>query len=475
LPPIQGVIIATAPPRAIAVTYYFAEGYTGQAASNGKVSYLETLNLLNPSTARAPVTITYYFAGQGRPLSVSRMVGPQSALRERVNSDVGPDRVVSAVVRSTGKIYASRTITRIGAKGARLDGSTTLPATAPSRNWDFAEGFTGAAFQEYLALFNPSSGTATVTLRSAPQANAAATTLPLSVPVPALGRVTVNLHALYLSAKVTTSGVLVRADRPVVAERVEYFGNGIGSNKAGSMATLGMAPTSGQRSLRIPFVGSGGTMPGKMGQAIGDQAYIALLNPIASGKTVTVTAGFSDARGHALGRPVIVKVAAGTRQTVGVNAAVGSAAVAPFSVALSATGPIEAESAQYFGGSPNAAAVPGVIVPASAVPVTDALFTDLSGTLADGTQLKRKVYLYNPNGATVRITATYFTGSGALSHSTDYTVPADGITTVNIQAEATSTGILGAEFRSSSGFIAMAIGLTGDGLCALEEPASARY
>ena len=216
-------------------------------------------------------------------------------------------------------------------------------------------------------------------------------------------------------------------------------------------------------------------MSGTAAQPSGDQAYIALLNPIAAGRTVTVTAGFADAQGQAVGKPVTVKVAAGTRQTVSANAAVGSHAVAPFSVALSATGPIEAESAQYFGGSPNSAKAPGVIIPASAIPVTDAMFTDLGATLADGTQLKRRVYLYNPDSAPILITATYFTAAGALSRTTDYAAPADGITTVDVQADATSAGVLGAEFHSSGAFIAVAIGLTGDGLCALEEPARARY
>jgi hypothetical protein len=473
--PAQGAAASTSHPPNIAVTAYFAEGYTGQAATNGKVTYTETLNLLNPTKAPAPLTITYYFADQGRSRQVSRMVGAGSVLRERVNRDVGPDRVVSAVVQSKTKLYVSRTITRADAKGNRLDGSTSLPALAPSESWDFAEGFTGAAFQEYLALFNPSSSPATVTLRAAPQASSAARARAVMVTVPALGRVTVNMHGLNLGAHVTTSGVLVRANQPIVAERVEYFGDGIGSSKAGSTVTLGMALSSGRHSLRIPFAGSGGTAPGKGSQPIGDQAFIALLNPNPSGRTVTVTAGFADALGQRLGKPVVVKVAPGTRQTVGANAAVGSRPIAPFSVALSATGPIEAESAQYFGGSPNSARAPGVVVPASAIPLTDAFFTDLGAKLADGTPLRRNVYLYNPGSSPARISATYFAGTGPLSHATDYTVPAGGITTVDIQADATGAGLLGAEFRSADAFIAVAIGRTEDGRCALAEPASARY
>ncbi len=473
--PVQSAAAPTSHTTRVAVTAYFAEGYTGQAATNGKVTYTETLNVLNPTNAPAPVTITYYFADQGRSREVSRMVGAQSVLRERVNRDVGPDRVVSAVVQSKTKLYVSRTITRADAGRHRLDGSTSLPAPAPAKSWDFAEGFTGAAFQEYLALFNPSSSPATVTLRAAPQAGSAARARAVVVTVPGLGRVTVNMHALNLGAQVTTSGVLVRAKQPIVAERVEYFGDGIGSSKAGSTVTLGMTLSSSRRSLRIPFADSGGTAPGKGPQPTGNQAFIALLNPNSSGPAVTVTAGFADALGQRLGRPVVIKVAPGTRRTVGANAVVGSGAIAPFSMALSATGPIEAESAQYFGGSPNAARAPGVVIPASSIPLTDAFFTDLGAKLADGTPLRRKVYLYNPGSSPAHISATYFTGAGPLSHTTAYAVPAGGITTADIQADASDADLLGAEFRSADAFIAVAVGRSEDGRCALAEPASARY
>ncbi|MGH2409457.1 MAG: DUF5719 family protein, partial [Chloroflexota bacterium] len=377
----------------------------------------------------------------------------------------------------TQKIFASRTITRVGAARQRLDGSTSLPAGAPSQRWDFAEGFTGASFQEYLALFNPGATPATVILKAAPESASAKDARASTVSVPALGRVTVNMHALNLDAHVTTSGVLVSADSAIVAERVEYFGSGVGSAKAGSTVTLGLIPTAGQRSLRIPFAGSGGmTVPTAHGQpprAVGDQAYLALLNP--SARSVTVTADFADGSGKALGAPVTLKLAAGTRGTIGANAVIGSRPAGPFSVALGATGPLEAESAQYFGGSPNQGSAPGIVVPAASIPLTDALFTDLGSTLEDGTPVTRKLYLYNPGATPAQITVTYYGTAGVLAGLPTYMVPAGGITTVDVGQDEAGRGPMGAEIRASSSFVALAVGMTSDEKCAIEEPASAAY
>ena len=475
--PQAGVVPDAAPNPSGGATAFFAEGYTGQARTNGKVSSTEVLSLLNLGSQPAPITITYYFAGGGSPQIVTRVIGAQRAMRESVNADVGPDRVVSASVTATQRIFASRTITRIDSRGRRLDGSTSLPAGAPSARWDFAEGFTGASFQEYLALFNPDSTPATVTLKAAPEAASARDARATTISVPASSRVTVNMHALNLGAHVTTSGVLVSADHPIVAERVEYFGSGVGSAKAGSTVTLGLIPGTGQRSLRIPFAGSGGmnaaTIHGHPPLAIGDQAYLALLNP--SGRSVTITADFADSSGKAVGEPVTLKLAAGTRGTIGANAAIGSQPAGPFSVALGATGPLEAESAQYFGGSPNQGSAPGIIVPAASVPLTDAVFTDLGQTLADGTPVTRKLYLYNPGAVPAQLTVAYYSGAGILSGSPTYMVPAGGITTVDVGQDETNRGPMGAEIRASEAFVALAVGMTSDGKCAIAEPASAVF
>ena len=92
-------------------------------------------------------------------------------VRESVNTDVGPNKLVAAQVSSPGTIYASRTIARVAANGARLDGSTAQGVATPGTSWGFPEGYTGATFQEYLTLLDPGQTVANVAITLAPQAS----------------------------------------------------------------------------------------------------------------------------------------------------------------------------------------------------------------------------------------------------------------------------------------------------------------
>ena len=123
-----------------------------------------------------------------------------------------------------------------------------------------------------------------------------------------------------------------------------------------------------------------------------------------------VTATFFGADGQQLGSPRVVSVAAGTRQTIVVNPVLGAAAVTPFSAVLNATGPIEAEAAQYYGGSPNVGKHPGVAFPLQAGGSGTVLMSNLETSLLDGIGLQRTVYLYNPGTAAVQVAATYYGG-----------------------------------------------------------------
>src|SRR5205823_2806932 len=132
-------------------------------------------------------------------------------------------------------------------------------------------------------------------------------------------------------------------------------------------------------------------------------------------------------------------LAPGTRQTIIANTTLGSAAVAPFSVAISSNVPIEAESAQYYGGSPNVGQHPGVDFPGIAANSTDAFMTDLSTQLADGASVNRDLYLYNPGSAPIQINAIYFGSTGNTAQAS-YTVAAGGILLVNVESD-TQTAI----------------------------------
>jgi hypothetical protein len=463
----------TAVPVAGGSTYYFAEGFTGQAATNGRATFDERLNILNGNSGAAAVTITYYIQGSATPMVVTRSVAGNTVLRESVNTDVGADKIVAAVVTSPARVYASRTISRLAPDGSRLDSSTTSPVRAPGTNWGFPEGYTGVTFQEYLTILNPGTVAANVTVLLAPQAASAAGAHTLTLTVPALSRTTANIRSLNLNSTAKSVAMLVSSDQPIVPERVIYFGDGSGSGKFGATVSSGIAaPTT---AMRFAFGASGGSGP------TGNQDFITLLNPSTTGAPVQVTAVFTDIAGHALGTSASVSVGPGTRQTIIANNFLGTAAVDAFSAVLTASGPIEAESAQYFGGSPNIGKHAGVDFPGQPTAATDLFFSDLSTALADnGTATDRFVYLYNPGSASTQVAATYFGGNGATTTAT-YTVPAGGILPVDAVEATQSTippGALGAEFRSATpggSFVAVTLGRTSDNTSATEDSGTPAY
>lgn len=452
---------------------YFAEGYTGRASTNGQATFTEALNLLNPGPISAAISITYYIQGSAVSLTIQRTIGPTSVLREQVNNDVGPDKVVAAVVHAPADVVVTRTILRTAANGKRLAGSSGQGVRRPSAVWDFAEGYTGGTFQEYLSVLNPSRSVAHVTVRLAPQAASAAGARTQTVTVQGLSRATVDIHALNRGAHDQSVGMLVTSDRPIVAERVEYFGAGTGSAKFGSIVTPGIAAPAAH--LLLPFGRSGGVSSGKGSarQPVGDQAYITLLNPARAGAPIQVTATFNDKNGRRLGR-TIARVAAGTRQTISANLVLGKP-VGPFSVTLDASGGIVAEEAQYFGGSPNQGAHPGVAVLPGGGGYTLYL-SSLDTRLVDGTTVQRQLFLYNPSNASMQVVASYFSAGGGTQFGS-YTIPAGGITTVSVNRDAASllSDVVGAELTvagNSGDLLAYAVGRTAAG--ALEEAGSAQ-
>jgi hypothetical protein len=263
--------------------------------------------------------------------------------------------------------------------------------------------------------------------------------------------------------------MLISSDQPIVPERVLYFGDGSGSGKFGSTVRSGI--NSGANQIYIAYGSSGGLANGDLQ---GDQDFITLLNPSSSG-TVQVTASFYGSGGNLLKQAPAVAVSSGTRQTIIANNVLGSAAVSPFSVVLTSSGPIMAESAQYYNGSPNVGEHPGVDFQGLPQGSGDLFLSDLATKLPDGTFVNRRAYLYNPGTGSISVAATYFGGSGATAQKT-YSVPAGGITTVNVNQDAgngIAAGPLGAEYvlasRSTGSFLVYAVGLTSDNLSATED------
>jgi hypothetical protein len=453
----------------------FAEGYTGLADTNGRATFTEVFNILNPFGTRAMATITYYIQGRDSPSTVTRAIAASSIVRESVNADVGSDKLVAAVVTSAQRLFITRTITRVSRAGVRLDSSTTQPVGAASKMWYFAEGYTGITYQEYLTLLNPSNSRANVTVALAPQAARAAGTRSITLRVPPLSRITANIRSLNNGNASRSVGMIVTSDVPVVAERVEYFGGGGGSGKFGAIVSHGVVAPATQ--VRFAYGSSGGSVPDVHGalQPVGDQDFITLLNPSTRPGSIQVVATFSNAGGGALGRPVVVDVPAATRKTIVANGALGKGFAGAFSTSLIGTGPFVAESAQYYRGSPNQGDHPGIDYQGTAAPSTDVFFSDLSSELADGGALRQNLYVYNPNTKSMQVSVHYFGASGPGGHSL-YSVPAVGITTIRVSQDTQAflpSGPIGAELRvapgSSGAFIAYSEGTSTDGLSATEE------
>ena len=456
-------------------TAYFAEGYTGLAATNGKATFSESINIFNPNATTATATLTFYIENSASPLVIVRQVAAGTVLRESVNADVGADKGVATTVTSPQRVLVSRTINRISATGTRLDGSSTQPVNAPSTTWGFPEGYTGITYQEYLELFNPNSSPASVQVLLAPQAASSIGARTLTLTVPAFGRATSNIRGLNSGNNARSVGMIVNSNLPIVAERVEYFGDGVGSGKFGSIVSHGVTTAGSQ--FRIAYGTSGGSAPDPSGrsQPVGDQDYVTLLNPSLTGVAVQVSVGFTDATGRQLVTPVSVNVAPGTRQTIVANTVLGPSSVGPFSISIATTnGSIEAESAQYFAGSPNVGLHPGVAYLAVGGATTDAFLSELSTQQLDLTPINRSIYLYNPNAQSITVSTTY-AGATTAAASNTYTVPGNGITVVNVNTDTAPTipaGPIAAELKSTggtAGFVAVALGKTTDSLSTTED------
>ena len=461
---VSGVVAPPPTPRPSAqpTTIYFAEGYTGRRATNGRADFDEEIAVLNPESFATTVTFTYQIQGQAVPVVKTVAVGANSVLRESVNGDVGPDRIVSAIVSADYRIAAERVMQRM-AEAGRLDSTSSLGNTAPGTTWYFAEGYTGATFQQYLTIQNPSAAPANVTVTFLPQNVPSASPRAVTLTVPANSRATENIRRDYLPYGGQSVGMIVTSDQPIVAERVLYFGTGAGSAKFGGTAKAGLSDPAQQ------FFFAFGSRPGSdtanalaPGQTVNDESYVTVVNPNATVATVQVD--FYSAIGQRLGGQALT-VAPRTRRTTVVNSILGPVR-GPFSTRVTADQPILVERPQYFGGSPNIGRHPGVSLSGAPGGLQTLLFPRLNTALADGTPLVETIYLLNLGSSTITVTGTYYT-AGGQTLSAPYSVGAGQITVVNVNTETRTLplGPLGARFTSTDGpFVATRIANMPDGL-----------
>jgi hypothetical protein len=132
--------------------WYFAEGYTG-------AGFDQYLTILNPTDTDADVRITYFLGGGRAPVQKT-LTAPKSARSTvAVHGDslgVGRNQEVAARVETTNGVgvVVERPIYFTYGQ-AITGGHNVLGVQAPRLAWYFAEGYTGAGFDQYLTILNP--------------------------------------------------------------------------------------------------------------------------------------------------------------------------------------------------------------------------------------------------------------------------------------------------------------------------------
>jgi subtilisin family serine protease len=211
------------PPTTGALTWYFAEGYTGEG-------FDEYITLQNPNPSAAALIVTYYLTGQAPILKFVTVPGNSRytiAVHEP-REGVGRGKAVSAFIQSINYVgvVAERPIyfTYTDTAGRKVTGGHNVMGVQQPRNsWYFAEGWTGDGFDEYLTIMNPSASSGVVNvsyfLQGGGQSDRYFT-------VPAQSRLTVAVHDpsqgvgrnRAVSARVTST-----VPGGIVVERPMYF------------------------------------------------------------------------------------------------------------------------------------------------------------------------------------------------------------------------------------------------------------
>ena len=241
-------------------SFYFAEGYTGSG-------YAETLSMLIPNY-NGTATIAYDIVG-GIPIVKSGItLSAGQVWTENVNNDVPLGSAVSAQVVLSAPGTVERTIHFNDPAQLRFGSTDKVGAPGPSRQWNFAEGSTLAAYREYLSLQNPANTPANATLNYFLESGGTTAPVVKKLALVANSRTTVEVFGGDTSGTLTSpvtcvpgaggscgvgpgiSGVSVQvlSDTPIVVERPFYvhgysFGSGTIEDGHDAFGATAAAPT----------------------------------------------------------------------------------------------------------------------------------------------------------------------------------------------------------------------------------------
>jgi hypothetical protein len=374
--------------------FYFAEGCTGPG-------FQEFLSLANPGGEQAFATITYMFS-DGTDQVQQLVVPPQSRATVDVNAVVGPDKEVSANVRSNKPIVAERPI-YFSYQGAWSGGHVVVGAEAPSNTWYFAEGYTGPGFEEYVCVLNPGDTQANLTFSFQTQEEGEKVVGDLYVPPNA--RLTFSVNVL-LGGSYQNS-LMLTSTQPVVAERPMYFDY---SGTTGDRGWHGGHCVMGAPSLSTEYYFSEGTTRD------GFETWLTIQNPHVQPITVDATYQLGDGQGVNVNRSY--DVGPGTRYTVLLEDEVGAGK--DVSAHLTSTNSFLAERPTYF--SYQGAWPGGHCVIGATSPATEWLFAE--GYTGDSNPFSTWLCLQNPGTENAQVQLTYYPQDGGTLPPQDLTVPA---------------------------------------------------
>jgi hypothetical protein len=192
-----------------AKTWYLAEGCTGHY-------FDEYILFMNPGGDVANVNIE--FDTSRGPLPCQVQIAPYSRGTLAVDCVPGlQDAETGATITSDRNIVVERSMYL--SRDSRRGGDVSSGVTALSKDWYFAEGYTGGTFDEYVLVMNPGADPASVTylfhLENGADVGATFVVGPKS---------RFTLHADSIPGlEWVGSAVEVHSDRPVVAEQAEYY------------------------------------------------------------------------------------------------------------------------------------------------------------------------------------------------------------------------------------------------------------
>ena len=194
-------------------SYYFAEGTT-------RAGFEEWLTLQNPWPTDITVNLSYQLQG-ATPINTSHVLPSNRRSTIYVPNEIGTNKDASVYITSDAYFLAERPMyfSYQGLGGWGWPGGHCVTgATCQSQNWFFAEGYTGAGFEEWICIQNPGGSDATVTITYYPEGGAPITK---SHVVVANSRFTVPVNTDAGTDLAISAGI--SSNKPIIVERPSYF------------------------------------------------------------------------------------------------------------------------------------------------------------------------------------------------------------------------------------------------------------